>query len=87
MLKRVYIITNAGSDKLCSFMIDFAGIQICSKLPIDRSLAGRGGRERYLKRNAKIFEKGVDFLGKVRYNLFLHKGHSMPGSNFREQEV
>jgi hypothetical protein len=34
-----------------------------------------------------IFEKGVDFLGKVRYNLFLHKGHSMPGSNFREQEV
>ena len=34
-----------------------------------------------------IFEKGVDLLGKVRYNLFLHKGHSMPGSNFREQEV
>ena len=33
-----------------------------------------------------FFEKGVDFLGKVRYNLFLHKGHSMPGRIF-EQEV
>ena len=87
MLKSVYITTNTHSDKLCSFLVAFAGIRICSKLPIDSPLAGQDGGERDLKRNAKIFEKGVDFLRKVRYNLFLHKGHSMPGSNFREQEV
>ena len=75
------------SDKLCSFATVFAGAKICSKLPLD-SIPGLIADPRAkMEDAANFFEKGVDFLGKVRYNLFLHKGHSMPGSNFREQEV
>ena len=43
MFKSVYITTDTASDKLCSFLIDFAGIQICSNLPIDSLLEPEGG--------------------------------------------
>ena len=66
-----------------AFVQFFVPGTVCEKFPLDSP----PGAKSPVRSSGKIFEKGVDFLGKVRYNLFLHKGHSMPGSNFREQEV
>ena len=75
--REVYITTITGTDKLCSF----AGFSDRSKfvqkchLTAGGARTGQGGSGGEIP--VKIFEKGVDFLEKVRYNLFLHKGHFM----------
>jgi hypothetical protein len=70
-------------DSLPPFVQFFVFPGGCGKYPLDRP----GGDGSPAGKSRNFFEKGVDFFGKVRYNLFLHKGHSMPGSKFREQEV
>jgi len=75
-----------GTDKLLPFVQFFVVGKVCEKYPLDKVFRPKGRRIPPAGIPVNFFEKGVDFLGKVRYNLFLHKGHSMPGRIF-EQEV